>query len=74
MSNSDDDFVPLKKKRRFEVVSEDKLDTLKKGFVPKNTSKQTDWAVRVFKDWIKESNPENDTTKCPADLLKLGEC
>ena len=66
MSDSDDDFVPLKKKRSFEVVTEDKL--LKKGFVPKNTSKQTDWEVRVFKDWIKESNPENDTTKCPADL------
>ena len=46
---------------------------MKKGFVPKNTSKQTDWEVRVFKDWIKESNPENDTTKCPADLLELGD-
>ena len=55
-----DDFQPPKKhqkvpaslkgKQRFtEMVSSEQLETISKGFVPKNTEKNMKWAVSTFK-------------------------
>ena len=40
-----------------------------RGYVPKNTSKSTDWAVRVFKAWREQRSEEIDE-KCPDNLLE----
>ena len=40
-----------------------------RGYVPKNTSKSTDWAVRVFKAWREQRSEEIDG-KCPDNLLE----
>ena len=62
-----DDFQPPKKrmkvpgslkgKQRFtEMVSSEQLETISKRFVPKNTEKNTKWAVSTFKQWIVSGN------------------
>ena len=62
-----DDFQPPKKrqkvpaslkgKQRFtEMVSSEQLETISKGFVPKNTEKNMKWAVSTFKQWIVSRN------------------
>ena len=62
-----DDFQPpmkhqkvpafLKGKQRFtEMVSSEQLETISKGFVPKNTEKNTKWAVSTSKQWIVSRN------------------
>ena len=49
-----DDFKepPRKKSKRFAAAtSDEQMEKLRKGFVPKNTTKSTNWAVRVFEQW-----------------------
>ena len=36
------------------------------GFTPQNTTKTTDWALRVFQEWQKQ----RDGDQCPSDLLE----
>ena len=38
------------------MVSSEQLETISKGFVPKNTEKNTKWAVSTFKQWIVSRN------------------
>ena len=61
-----DDFQPPKKrlslpvhksKQRFaEVTSSEELDRVSKSFVPKNTEKNTKWALSTFQQWILSRN------------------
>ena len=38
------------------AVTEKEINTLSKGYVPKNTARSTVWAVRVFKEWLDQRN------------------
>ena len=40
----------------FVVVSSKEVEEPKKQIVPKNTSKQTSWAVRLFETWCRQRN------------------
>ena len=48
------------------------MDKICKGFVPKNTEKATNWAVRVFEQWRVERNraTSDDSEMCPSNLLQ----
>ena len=48
------------------------IDKICKGFVPKNTEKATNWAVRVFEQWRVERNraTSDDGEMCPSNLLQ----
>ena len=60
--NNDDFQLPKKRlklsasskgKERFtEMVLSEELETISKGFVPKNTEKNTKWAISTFKQWV----------------------
>ncbi len=46
-----------KGKQRFgQMVSSEELESISKGFVPKNTKKNTKWALSTFKQWIASRN------------------
>ena len=45
---------------------------MSKGYVSPNTHKNTDWAVRCFREWMSARNktvPEGDKHYCPQNLL-----
>ena len=45
-------LLPRKKKARFsKPTSDDHRKEITKGFVPKNTQKNTVWGVNVFLEW-----------------------
>ena len=48
--------LSLGKRRKIIVVDEEEIENAKKPMVPKNTTKATDWAVGVFKQWIEQHN------------------
>ena len=69
----------LKKRRklapsdRFKVSSDQvEIDRIKKGYVPMNTQKSTNWAVKVFNEW-RGSRSSLDDGECPSDLLEVGD-
>ena len=37
--------------KHFVAASEEEMEKICKGFVPKNTRKVTNWAVKVFEQW-----------------------
>ena len=51
------------------TVSDAEVEKSSKGCVPKNTSRSTSWAVRVFNQWIEQRNKRMDATY-PLDLLE----
>ena len=65
MSDAEDqdlrDFQPPRKKLkstltpsegRFKApTSNEEMAVLRKGYIPHNTQKNTDWAIRVFTEW-----------------------
>lgn len=51
------------------TVSNEEVDKSSKGCIPKNTSRNTSWAVRVFNQWIEQRNKRSDVSY-PTDLLK----
>lgn len=54
----------------FVSASDTKYKELAKGFVPKNTSKATAWAIRNFETWRFEGNKVLRVQEwCPDDLL-----
>ena len=57
--------LSLKKSRFAEPLAEVEMNSVCKPFVPNNTRKQTDWAVKVFESWCSSRDGEN----CPKDLL-----
>ena len=62
----DPDFqLPKKKQRKLDsqaesrfasAVSDEKMAVISKGYVPPNTQKNTDWAVRCFGEWVSARN------------------
>ena len=56
----------------FVVASEEEMEQISKGFVPKNTKKTTNWAVKVFEQWrVQRNEATNDNGKlCPSNILE----
>ena len=48
------------------------MEWICKGFMPKNTQKTTNWAVKMFEQWRVQTNEAtNDDSKlCPSNILK----
>ena len=71
---------PAKKARvsseeRFEVKSSEDMAEMMKDYAPKNTSKNTSWAMNVFSSWCSSRNkkvPEQEI--CPDNLLRVMRC
>ena len=53
------------------MVRDDEVSSMSKGYVPPNTQKNTDWAVKNFGTWHDQRNEKvsSDDEKCPPDLL-----
>ena len=45
-----------------ETVSNEELDKMSRGFVPANTTKNTKWAIGVFKSWLESRNRRTGET------------
>ena len=57
-------------KQRFgDVTSLEELETISKGFVPKNTTKNTKWAVSTFHQWIESRNKRVSAECIDPDIL-----
>ena len=75
-SDSDmDDFKepPQKKLKLFTAAtSDEQMEKICKGFVPKNMQKSTNWEVKVFDQWRVERNKSatGDDTLCPNNLFE----
>ena len=54
---------------RFSFKTESEMKVLSKGFVPKNTSNSTSWAVRNFRAWSNSRNECFPDDPVPNDLL-----
>ena len=62
--------VPVLSGERFAApLSPSAMDAVCKGFVPKNTKKSTNWAMRVFKQW-RDSRNSTVAERCPEMLLE----
>ena len=84
MSDSQDqdlrDFQPPRKKLKSSVTpsegrfkaptSNEEMAEISKGYVPHNTQKNTDWALRVFTEWRAERNVRDTENHCPEDLVE----
>ena len=64
----DPDFQSPKKRRKLDLpakscfanaVSDEKMAVMLKGYVPPNTQKNTDWAVRCFREWMSARNKKS---------------
>ena len=56
------------------TVTEEEVTKFSRGVIPKNTAKNTSWAVRVFNEWIQQRNKRTEV-KYPSDILeKEHEC
>ena len=54
---------------RFQFISKEAEQNLQKGFVPGNTRRSTQWAMKVFSDWKKAREVALEEV-CPEDLLE----
>ena len=57
------------KNRRFAsslTANDREMRKVCEGFTPQNTTKNTDWALRVFQEWEKQRNGD----QCNSDLLE----
>ena len=54
-------------------ITDDELSELSKGFVPKNTSNSTSWALRNFKAWEKARNSRLPGERVPPNLLQTSD-
>ena len=61
---------PLTATNRFNISAKSEEEDLAKGYNPKNTVKNTRWAVNVFRAWVSARNTLQEE-KCPADLLEV---
>ena len=61
--------LSLKKRRFGESVSEN-LTELTKPIVPKNTTKNTSWAIKNFNDWRSEREQKYPEDICRADIFE----
>lgn len=51
------------------AVSEDDVERHRKGYCPKNTKINTDWAVRSFHQWREARHSSKPTDSCPPNIL-----
>ena len=74
--NIDPDLEDFKLKKRMKLAPSDcfkvssdqeEIDRITKGYVPMNTQKSTNWAVKVFNEW-RGSRSSLDDGECPSDL------
>ena len=56
---------------RFKMSSSPEIAKAKKGFIPANTQRSTNWAVRTFETWRKQRNAQSPGSVCPDDILLL---
>ena len=61
--------LSLSKKNRFAYLQKEEMETIRKGYVPPNTEKNTKWALKCFNEWRYARN-EKSSEKCPDDLLE----
>ena len=54
---------------RFAFLSGEDADQLKKTFVPGNTKRATNWALKVFTEWRK-AREDQGLEVCPGDILE----
>ena len=67
--------TPGDKKSRFgDPISDTKLASFAKPFVPVSTQKNTRWCVKVFNDWATERNSHVDVEKVPIGFLERADC
>ena len=53
---------------RFEFLTEEEHDRLKEGYVPRNTEKNTKWALSNFESW-RQAHVKSRLKLCPDNLL-----
>lgn len=61
--------LSLKNHDRFKAITDEKLDTMSKPQVPKNTEKSSRWAMTNLREWYDDYNDRNSSAKCPEELL-----
>ena len=61
--------LSLAKKNRFVYKQKEEMETICKGYVPPNTEKNTNWALKCLNEWRYARN-EKSSEKCPDDLLE----
>ena len=61
--------LSLSKKNRYAYIQKEEMETIRKGYVPPNTEKNTKWALKCFNEWRYARN-EKSSEKCPDDLLE----
>ena len=60
-----------KGKARFAApLPQEKMASVCEGYTPPNTSKNTDWSVRVLDEWRKARPIAGDEEQCPENLLE----
>ena len=67
-----EDFQPPKKKPRFKIpVTDQQMEEINKGYVPRNTQKNTAWGLNVFLEWKAQRNKDLLVGEegCPDDLI-----
>ena len=77
--NEDDDFQPPMKKGKLSLnkgkrkvlsPSADEIEQQSKGFIPKYTSRSTEWAYITFQQWLQHRNKLPNIDKVyPQDIL-----
>ena len=50
-------------------LNEHQMDQLRKGAVPDKTRAQTEWGVRVWRDWALERNCNNSDVVIPSEFV-----
>ena len=55
--------------QRFTFATDEQLTDLAKGIVPANTTRSTQWALRMFEDWKQARNERFKSDPVPENLL-----
>lgn len=51
--------------------SPEMMEKICQGYIPKNTTKSSDWALRVFQAWRKQQSERSIEEHCPDNLLEV---
>ena len=54
---------------RFQYVEEQTISKMSKPFVPPNTSKNTEWALKNFDSWLQQCNRKLGGDLCPVGIM-----
>ena len=76
-SSSDEPLPPVYTSTdlRFQhFVDDQELAELSKGFTPKNTDKNTKWALKNFTEWARVRSTQFPQDPVPSDLLNSTDC